>query len=307
MGVDRASTFAGFPLCSDLDQLNAGIAIIGLPYGTAYDAAKPPASLNAPEAIRRESVKYADDPIAWDFDLGGTLLGATGARVVDCGDLPGDPAHSQENRQAAASAIRKILKAGAIPVVLGGDDSVPIPVLLAYRQEEPFYVLQLDAHIDWRDQVDGVREGYSSTMRRASEMPWVKGITQVGMRGVGSAREEEYQASQAYGAHLVTAAMIRKTGFNAALDFLPQGCRCFISIDFDVLDPGIMPAVGAPTPGGLDYQEVIGLIQGAAQKTQVAGICLVELVPELDINHLGAITAMRIVWNAIASIARGKK
>ena len=59
--------------------------------------------------------------------------------------------------------------------------------------KEPFYILQLDAHIDWRNEVDGVREGYSSTMRRASEMPWVKGITQVGMRGVGSAREEEYR------------------------------------------------------------------------------------------------------------------
>ena len=60
------------------------------------------------------------------------------------------------------------------------------------KNEEPFFVLQLDAHIDWRDEVKGVRDGYSSTMRRASEMPWVKGIIQVGARGVGSARREEY-------------------------------------------------------------------------------------------------------------------
>jgi agmatinase len=68
-----------------------------------------------------------------------------------------------------------VLKAGALPVVLGGDDSIPIPVLAAFRTGRALlYILQLDAHIDWRDEVKGVGDGYSSTMRRASEMPWVK-------------------------------------------------------------------------------------------------------------------------------------
>jgi agmatinase len=66
--VENAITFAGFPSCLDLDLLKADIALIGIPYGTPYDASKPSHSVNAPLAIRRESVLYPDDPIAWDFD-----------------------------------------------------------------------------------------------------------------------------------------------------------------------------------------------------------------------------------------------
>ena len=300
----EVSTFAGFSSCFDLDRLNADIAIIGIPYGTPYNADEPPLSLNAPTAIRRESVRYPDDPIAWDFDLDGTLLGGTGANVVDCGDLPGSQNDPQVNRQAAVSAIKKILNAGAIPLVLGGDDSIPIPVLNAYSVQEPFYVLQLDAHIDWRNHVNGISEGYSSTMRRASELPCVKGITQVGMRGVGSARIEEYRAALEYDAHLVTSSELKREGVNAALDFIPRDSRCFLTIDFDALDPSVMPAVGAPTPGGLSFLEMINLIQAATQKTQLVGVCLLELVPELDVNHLGSITAMCVAWNAIGALAR---
>jgi len=304
MNQGSPSTFAAFPFCSDFEKLNADIAIIGIPYGTPYDISKPPDSLNAPAAIRRESVQYPDDAIAWDFDLGGTLLGANSVRVVDCGDLPGSQTDPEGNRQIATLTIQKILKAGTIPLVLGGDDSIPIPVLRAYEDEEPFYILQLDAHIDWRDHIGGVRDGYSSTMRRASEMRWVKGITQVGMRGVGSAREEEHLAALEYGANMVTTSAIKSEGIEAALALLPCDNRCFITLDLDVFDPSVMPATGALTPGGLDYFEVIDLIQGVVQKTHVVGICLVSLVPELDVNNLGAITAMRIAWNVIGFLAR---
>ena len=304
MDQDRFSTFADFAPCSDLEKLVADIVIIGIPYGVPYDASKPPDSLNAPAAIRRESVQYPDDPVAWDFDLGGTLLGASGARVVDCGDLPGSQDDPLRNQRLTTAEIQKILAGGAIPLVLGGDDSIPIPVLRAFEKEEPFYVLQLDAHIDWRDHVNGIREGYSSTMRRASEMPWIKGITQVGMRAVGSAREEEVLAARNYGANLVSSSVVRRAGVEAALEYLPFGSRCFITIDLDVLDPMVMPATGALTPGGLEYLEVIALLQAAFQSTQVVGVCIVSLVPEMDVNNIGAITAMRIAWNLIGSIAR---
>ena len=307
MDQDRFSTFACFPYCSDLEKLSADIAVIGIPYGVPYEASKPPDSLNAPAAIRRESGQYPDDPVAWDFDLGGTLLGTTGARVVDCGNLLGSQSEPLENQRSATTAIEKILATGAIPLVLGGDDSIPIPVLRAYEGKEPFYILQLDAHIDWRDHVNGIREGYSSTMRRASEMPWVKGITQVGMRAVGSAREEEVLAARSYGANLINASVIRREGIASTLAFLPAGSRVFITIDLDVLDPMVMPATGALTPGGLEYLEVIDLIQAVVQRTQVVGVCIVSLVPEMDVNNIGAITAMRIVWNLIGSIARNLK
>lgn len=297
------STFAGFPYCDEISSSNAKIAILGIPYCDSYpgEAAH---SAESPEIIRQESNRYLEDPVAWDFDLNGTLRDICGDRVVDCGNLPVTQMDPHSNTKLIQSDIQKVLRAGAIPVVLGGDDSIPIPVLRAFEDEEPFYILQLDAHIDWRDEVKGVKDGYSSTMRRASEIPWVKGIIQVGARGVGSAREEELSAAKEYGANLISANQFRSEGIAGVMKLIPDGSRCFLTMDFDVLDPSIMPAVGAPTPGGLLYLETIDLIHGVSKRLKIVGACLVEFAPKADLNNLGAITATRIAWNIIGAIAR---
>ena len=87
---------------------------------------------------------------------------------------------------ANALQVARAIKAKTpdIPIVMGGDDSIPIPVLAAYHEHGPITILQLDAHIDWRDEVAGETQGLSSNMRRASEMNWVENIIQVGARGV---------------------------------------------------------------------------------------------------------------------------
>ena len=305
--LKKEKTFAGFPSCADLAQLQADIALIGIPYGTPYVPEKPPHSLYAPNAIRCESNRYKDDPVAWDFDLGGTLLGDFSKRVVDCGDLPGSQDDPKGNRERTQEVVASILSKNAVPLVLGGDDSVPIPVMCAYEGGKPFHVLQLDAHIDWRDSVGGVREGYSSTMRRASELDSVVGIVQAGIRGVGSARAEEHRAAVNYGAEIVLAKTLMREGTEAVLQHIPEGERCFLTIDFDVLDPSVMPAVGAPTPGGLNFQTLIDIIHGAAVRTKIVGVCLVEFAPEADLHNLSAVTAMRIVWNVIGALARASE
>ena len=302
--MEKIITFAGFPACASLDHLDADIALIGIPYATPYDPDKPPNSGNAPRAIRHESNRYADDPIAWDFDLNGTLMAGSQKTVVDFGDLPGSQNNPAGNRERIQVAIDTILAKSTIPVILGGDDSVPIPVMRAYAGNEPFHVLQLDAHIDWRDEVNGIGDGYSSTMRRASELDCVSSIVQGGMRGVGSARAQEYQAALDYGAHIIHSRTIMREGIDTILQHLPAGGRCFLTIDFDVLDPSIMPAVGAPTPGGLDYHTTIEIIHAVASHTTIIGASLVELVPEADLYDLAAITAMRIVWNLISALVR---
>jgi agmatinase len=298
------TTFANFPYCAGLRHLDARVAILGIPYGTPYDPGSEVHCRDAARMIRQESVRYPDDPVAWDFDLGGPLVGEGSLRVVDCGDVPGHIHDPRGNRQAAQKAVQQVLSAGAIPVVLGGDDSIPIPVLHAYENQEPFTLLQIDAHIDWRDEVDGIRDGYSSTMRRASELPHVNKIVQVGMRGVGSARMQEYRAAIDYGAEIVTSNKFREEGIASVLAHLPEGSPCFLTIDFDALDPSEMPAVGGPTPGGILYMELIQLIHAVSNRTDLVGVCLVELVPTKDINNLGAITAMRVVWNVIGALLR---
>ena len=92
-----------------------------------------------------------------------------------------------------------------MPILLGGDDSVPIPFIASFADHGPVWILQIDAHIDWRDELHGERYGHSNPMRRASEMPHVAAIVQFGIRSVGSARPTEIEATRHYGSHFVTA------------------------------------------------------------------------------------------------------
>jgi agmatinase len=296
-------TFANLPPCTNLERLEADIAILGIPHGTPYDL-NDLHSIHAPQALRKESIRYTEDPIAWDFDMDGTLLGNGSVRVVDGLDVPGIVEAPSYNKQATIKAMRQILKAGVIPVVLGGDDSIPIAVFQAFSDQPPFTILQLDAHIDWRDEVNGIKDGYSSTMRRASEMPWVSGIIQVGAHGVGSARAEEIQAARAYGAQIITAAQYRQGGIQTVTQHLPPGSRVYISMDYDVLDLSIMPAVGAPSPGGLQYEDVLHVFQTIIHNYDVVGVNLVEFAPELDTYGLGTITATRVAWITIGSLVQ---
>ena len=299
-------TFANFPPCTDLDHLDADVAIMGIPYGTPYQPGQLSPSHHAPETIRRQSIRYPEDVFAWDFDLQNNLLAGSSLKVVDCGDLTGDVENPEDNYRLAFEAVKKILKAGVLPVILGGDDSIPIPVFAAFMEFGPINILQIDAHIDWRDEVNGIRYGFSSTMRRASEMDWIGQIIQVGARGTGTARVKEYHDALAYGAKIIPAKSVHQCGIESILAEIPGDTPCYVTVDCDGLDPSTMPGVWSPAPGGLTYYQVIELIHSVNLKSGLAGLNLVEYVPEKDINEIGQITAMRLIWNFIGELAQKK-
>ncbi len=297
-------TFAGMPECGDIAGLSADIAIIGIPHGISYSAGVPSHSVKAPFAIRRAAKRYAEMIDHYDYDLGGPLLDHSNIRVYDCGDAPGDLSDPVGNQRRSQEKICDIIDAGAVPIVLGGDDSVTIPFLRAFQRQGVFTVVQVDAHIDWRHEVNGITEGASSAMRRASEMPWIDKLIQAGMRGVGSARIDEIEAARDYGAKIVTAKDVQDGGIDEILNWVTEGSACLLTIDCDGLDPSIMPAVNAPMPGGLSYIQVVDLLHRLTKKANVCGFNLVELVPEKDINGLTALTAARIVFNMIGALVR---
>jgi agmatinase len=238
-----------------------------------------------------------------DFDFGEPFLPAGKDQACDLGDLAwGDDAEA--NRQAIRSSVAGILDRGAVPVLLGGDDSIPIPMLQAFSGHGKFTIVQIDAHIDWREDVGGERWGLSSTMRRASEMDHIERIIQVGARNIGSARPGDYSDALAWGAEFFTAREIARRGIGAAVDAVSPDSNVIICFDCDGLDPSIMPAVLGRAPGGLSYWNAVELMSGIAAKARIAGFDLVELVPEQDVDGLGALTAARMVSNVLGLIAR---
>jgi agmatinase len=290
--------FLGVPVETDLTQLDADVAILGVPHGWPYPRPGATAGCaDAPAAVRRRSQRLARFVDHWDFDLDGPMRVP---RMVDVGDVPGDPTDGPGNSRRTTDAVAAILERGAVPICIGGDDSVPIPILRAYEGGGPITVVQVDAHLDFRDEVDGVREGYSSPMRRASEMAHVERIIQVGLRGVGSARASDVDDARAAGNLLVTARELRERGVPWLLEQLPADASVFVSFDCDGLDPSVFPAVSAAAPGGLSYVEASDLLAGVAP--HVIGAAFTEFVPELDQNELSGLVLARLIAGLAASV-----
>jgi agmatinase len=287
--------FAGAGVETDPSLLDADVAIVGVPFGWPYPRPGATAGCSmAPTAVRRRSQRLARFRDHWDFDADGPMLPTDGGpRIVDVGDVPGDATDGRGNAGRTTAAIVAVLDRGAVPICIGGDDSVPIPILRAFAGRGPLTVLHVDAHLDFRDEVDGVRDGYSSPMRRASEMDHVARIVQVGLRGVGSARAADVDAARAAGNLLVTARELRARGTGWLAEQLSGDAAVFVSFDLDGLDPSVCPAVSAPTPGGLTWDEAFDLLGSIGPR--LAGAAFTELVPALDVNELGALVAARLV------------
>lgn len=286
------------------DDRNPRVVIFGAGHGTTYPGKDSSGYALAADAIRAASQDDAPLVGHWDFDLGGPLFDGKPVCCIDAGDISTTMHANTDNRASIEEKTREVLALSAVPILLGGDDSVPIPFLAGFAGHGPIWVLQIDAHIDWRDEVLGERYGYSNPMRRASEMAHVAGIVQVGIRSVGSARLAEIEAAQRYGSHLVTAREVHAEGVEAALRHIPEGAQVVVTLDCDGLDPSIMPGVAARTPGGLTYTQTIDLIAGVGKRARIAGFDLVEFYPPADIDGLTAATAVRLLVNAIGAIVR---
>ena len=301
-------TFLEFPFADDLDNLNADIAILGIPFGMPYHAAAMANDQSrAPDAIRQASEHAEYTRTNYDWDLGGPLLDGRDIRVVDCGNVTADLSDHRVHYRRAEQVARKIIGAKATIITLGGDHGVPIPVMRALEEHgSPITLVHVDAHLDWRHEVNGETEGYSSPIRRASEMPWIDKIVQIGMRGIGSARQGEVDDARAYGADIITAYEMHEMGMAAVLERIPDGGPYYLTIDADGIDPTIMPAVVAQTPGGLDWVQIRTLVHGLVGKGRVLGMDIVEIAPQYDVGNITMVHAERLICNFIGATVRAE-
>lgn len=283
--------FLGAEIETDLDRIDAEVAILGVPYGWPYPRPGTTAGCaEAPAAVRHRSQRLARFRDHWDFDLDAPMRPRP---MVDAGDVPGSATDGPGNAARTAEAVGRIAARGAVPICIGGDDSVTIPILRGLASRGPVTVLQVDAHLDFRDEVDGVRDGYSSPMRRASEMAHVDRIVQVGLRGVGSARAADVDDARRAGNVLVSARELHERGSGPPLEQIPADASVFVAFDCDGLDPSVFPAVSAQAPGGLSYAQALGLLRGIGPR--LAGAVFTEYVPARDVNELSALVLARLI------------
>src|SRR5699024_8139131 len=215
------STFGKYPICSDLDHLEADVGIIGVPNGMASQW-KPGARMG-PRGIREGSTLYSFGlEGAYDIENDITYLGPKW-NVVDCGDV--DIVHGDQNQSIknTEETVRKLAQKGAMPVILGGDHSITIGSGKALDVLGPFHVIQIDAHLDWADHRSGQRYGHGSTIRRLSEMSHVENIYQYGIRGISSSLKEDVDAARDYGATILSPKQMREKGPENLAALIPEG------------------------------------------------------------------------------------
>ncbi len=294
------STFGKRHYVEDWSAIDADVAILGAPFdfGTQWR----PGARFGPRAVREASTLFSFGHAgAYDHEDDAIYLGSD-VRIVDIGDA--DIVHTDTTQSHAniKSGVQDILKAGALPVVIGGDHSINIPCIDAFDNQSDIHILQIDAHLDFVDERHGVRFGHGNPMRRAAEKPYVTGLTQLGIRNVSSTAKEGYEDARNMGSTILSVRQVRAAGINKALASIPAGAKVYVTIDIDAFCPSIAPGTGTPSHGGFLYYEVLEILQSVAKTNKVVGIDLVEVAPDYDPTGSTAILAAQILLNFLGFI-----
>ena len=294
------STFAKRELVTDWSQINADVAVLGAPFdfGTQWRAG----ARFGPRGIRDASTLFSfGHSGAYDHEDDVTYL-SEDVKIVDIGDADIIHTDTIESHKNIEKGVRSILKAGALPVVLGGDHSVNIPCVNAFSDSGPIHILQIDAHLDFVDERHGVKYGHGNPMRRAAEKNYVTGLTQVGIRNVSSTSKEGYEDAKAMTSDILSVRQTRKIGPKNLVGRIPKDSNVYVTIDIDAFCPSIAPGTGTPSQGGFLYYEVLEILQQLSKQNKVVGIDLVEVAPDYDRSGSTTILAAQILLNFLGFI-----
>lgn len=303
LGVARAS------LDDPASLAGADVVVVGAPFdgGTSHR----PGTRFGPQAIRitdylgygesRPSLALGVDPM---LEL----------RIVDVGDVLMLPGEIETALQRLEDAVHVIATAGAIPVILGGDHTIALPDVTGLARHHGMgkvSVVHFDAHADTGDTQYGSLLGHGTPMRRLIESGAARGdrFLQIGLRGYWPGPATlEWMAGQRMRSFEMSE--IVRRGLDECLDeaFTIAVDECdgvFLSVDVDVVDPGMAPGTGTPEPGGLTSRQLLDAVRRCAIELPVVGMDVVELSPPYDgPGEVTAFLANRVVLECLSGIAK---
>ena len=186
--------------------------------------------------------------------------------------------------QAVTNKTSELLKTDKFLTFLGGEHSVSIGIIEAYRQKySDLTVLQLDAHTDLRESYLGSKFNHACAMHQASKNT---NLIQVGIRSMDSSEKEFLKREKCFFAEEMCGS---DNWMDQSIQLMSE--NVFLSLDLDVLDPSVMPATGTPEPGGLDWNTTISYLKKVFQKKNVVGFDIVEFAPIEGIKAPGFLVA----------------
>jgi guanidinobutyrase len=307
-------TFLGIPAC-DLDQpdsyAGADVIIVGAPIdsGTSYRSG----AKFGPQAIR------GGDYLPHDGQrphLSMRVDALTELKIFDAGDLLMPGGDLIKSLSVLEQATELISRAGAIPVILGGDHSIAsadVAGIAHHRGMGKISMIHFDAHADTGDSQFGALVGHGTPMRRLIESGAVRGdrFLQLGLRGYWP-DDATLKWMRDRGMRSYEMTEIHHRGMKEVLDesfkILTDECDgVFLSVDIDVVDPGMAPGTGTPEPGGMTSRELLEAVRRICLELPIVGIDIVEVAPPYDSADITAILANRVILEALSAITLKKK
>lgn len=290
-------TFFRTPYAESLDGLD--IALVGVPFDGGVTNRT--GARHGPRAVRDQSSLLRRVNAATDVDPYAL------ARIADIGDAwieaPFELTRALDEIQETFTAIHA---AGVVPVSVGGDHSVTLPILRAIAKQRPVGMVHVDAHCDTGDDYLGSRFHHGAPFRRAVEEGLLepRRVIQIGIRGTTNVRDH-WKFSTDSGMRVLTMDEFHDRGWRFALDEARRVVGdgpVYVSFDVDGLDPIYAPGTGTPEAGGISMIEAMRLIRGL-HGLDVIGGDVVEVAPPFDLSTLTAFHGATILYEILCLAA----
>jgi agmatinase len=290
--------FAGVPTFMRLphipDPTRLDVALIGVPFdgGTTYR----PGPRFGPRHIRDQSAIIRPYNPVLDLSPFECL------RAADYGDLSVNPASIEDTYRRITLGLKPVLDAGTIPMCVGGDHSILLPILRAiHAVHGPVGLIQFDAHSDTWDQYWGIKYTHGTPVRRAIEEGLLADsyILQVGLRGQLNSRDDKDYAYQ-HQIAMITTEEFHQHGMPLVQQKLKafEGRKTYFTLDIDVVDPAFAPGTGTPQVGGCSSVEIVDLVR-ALKGLNLVGCDLVEVSPQFDSAELTSLLAANLLFEQL--------
>ena len=278
-------------------------AIYGIPFDTACSYR--PGARFGPQGIRNISVMMKTNNPVHEVNILDYLKGG------DLGDVNVVPGYIHPTYEAIEEFADKIVKAGAIPIALGGDHSITLGELRAIAKKHgPVSLLHFDSHADINDEVFGEKFNHGTPFRRAIEEGLIdpNKSVQIGMRG-SIYDAGEFKLAADLGLTLIPTHKVREMGIEKTIEKAREVIgdnKVFLSFDIDFVDPAYAPATGTPEIGGYTSLESVQIIR-ALKGMNFIGMDIVEVAPMYDVAEITSLLAANIVFEFLSVLAIDKK
>jgi len=277
--MNQGSTFAGF----DSSFEKGDYILLGIPYDKTSSFRL--GTYRGPEEIRKAS--YCFEPYIMEYGISLEQLD-----LHDAGDIEGTK-NFEELREKISKTISEIISKDKFPIILGGEHSISPPVVSSlYKSFPDLKIFVLDAHLDFRDEYEGMKHSHATVSRRISQIIGKENVTILGVRSISSESVEKEKPV------FFTSKQVEK---NDCIDKILEETDgpIYLSIDMDVVDPSFAPGVGNPEPFGLSSVKMKELVSRSAP--HLIGMDIVEINPKYDGSNITTNLGARLIYELIGS------